>query len=304
MWSRSVCLLFFGLAMAAAQPSSDTALERGLGLFSDGHFSEAEPLLRRAVAARPESFEARLALGATLARLKRPGQAIEQLQVAHHLRPAHLDALKLLAAQYVTDRQYVRAISLLSQVSARDEEVYLLLIQAYQASGATSTSFATAGEAVARFPSSAQINCWMGFQLQFSGRYEEARGYLEKAIRLDPEYPATYYILGEALLKQQKARDSIPYFEKAIELDPDDTDAGMGLSQAWSSAGELPKALDVLEAAEKSSPGNARIHFLLSRLLFRLGNESRAQEEANLSLRYRNNEAETPNIPAALRPDR
>jgi adenosine deaminase len=78
----------------------------------------------------------------------------------------------------------------------------------------------------------------------------------------------------------------------------------MGLSQAWAGAGELPKALDILEAAVRSSPGNAHVHFLLSRLFFRLGNESRAQEEANLSLRYRNNEAETPNIPAALRPDR
>jgi tetratricopeptide (TPR) repeat protein len=304
MWSRSLCLLFLGLAIAAAQPLSDSALERGLLLFSDGHFSEAEPLLRQAVATRPESFEARLALGATLARLKRPGQAIEQLRVAHHLRPAHQDALKLLAAQYIIDRQYANAISLLSKVSVRDEEVYLLLIQAYQASGDTNRSFATAEEAVARFPSSAQINCWMGFQLQFSGRYEEARGYLEKAIHLDPEYPATYYILGETLLKQQKARDSIPYFEKAIELDADDTDARMGLSQAWTGAGDLPKALDILEAAEKSSPGNAHVHFLLSRLLFRLGNETRAQEEANLSLRYSDNEAETPHIPAALRPDR
>jgi tetratricopeptide (TPR) repeat protein len=303
MWSRSVCLFLIGLAIAAAQPSSESALERGLLLFSDGHFSEAEPLLRQAVATRPELFEARLALGATLARLKRSGQAIEQLQAAHHLRPAHLDALKLLAAQYIIDRQYVHATSLLLQVRARDEEVYLLLIQAYQASGDTNISFATAEEAAARFPSSAQINCWMGFQLQFSGRYEDARGYLEKALRLDAEYPATYYILGEALLKQQKARDSIPYFEKAVKLDPDDTDARMGLSQAWTGAGELPKALDILEAAEKSSPRNAHVHFLLSRLLFRLGNESRAQEEADLSLRYRGNEAEVPNIPAALRPD-
>jgi len=304
MWSRSVCLFLVGLAIAAAQPSSESALERGLSLFSDGRFSEAEPLLRQAAVTRPESFEARLALGATLARLKYPGQAIEQLQAAHHLRPAHLDALKLLAAQYIIDRQYVQAISLLSQVRTRDEEVYLLLIQAYQASGDTNTSFATAEQAVARFPSSAQINCWMGFQLQFSGRYEDARGYLEKALRLDPEYPATYYILGEALLKQQKARDSIPYFERAIELDADDTDARMALSQAWTGAGELPKALEILEAAEKSSPENAHVHFLLSRILFRLGNEGRAQEEANLSLRYRNNEAEMPNIPAALRQDR
>jgi tetratricopeptide (TPR) repeat protein len=287
------------MSVAAAQPSKGGALEHGLRLFSEAQFSEAEQSLRGAVAEQPESFEARLALGATLAQLKRPAEAIEQLQVAHRLRPRHSDVLKLLAAQYMIERRYANAIALLLPVSARDEEIYLLLIESYQSSGDTPRSFAMAQEAVRRFPSSAQINCWMGFQLQFSGRYEDARGYLDNAIRLAPEYPATYYVLAEVLLKQQKARESLPYFEKAIEFDPDDIEARLGLSRAWAGVGDTKTALTVLQAAEKSAPEDARVHLLLSRLWFRLGDEPRAQEEAKLSLQYRKNETRAPSLPSA-----
>ena len=72
MLSRSLCLFLLALSVAAAPPATHGALERGLQFFSDGRFSEAETSLREAVAADPDSFEAHLALGATLARLKRP----------------------------------------------------------------------------------------------------------------------------------------------------------------------------------------------------------------------------------------
>jgi tetratricopeptide (TPR) repeat protein len=274
-----------------------------LRAFSEGRFSEAEPSLREAVAVQPDSFEARFALGATFGELKRPTEAIAELQVAHRLRPEHPDALKLLAAQYIAAREYPKAIALLSAVRAPDEEIYLLLIESWQADGDAAKSFATAEAAVARFPASAQVNCWMGFQLQFSGRYDEARGYLEKAIQLDAGYPAGYYLLGQVLLKQQKARESIPWFEKAIALEPEDIEARMAYAQAVASAGDLAKALHILQTAEKSAPRDPRVHLLLSRLWFRLGDEANAREEASLSLQYRNGEPALPDIPRALRRD-
>lgn len=300
MRNRFLCLFVMGISLAAAQPSNGDALERGLRSFSEDRFPEAEASLREAVAAHPDSFEARFALGATLAALKRPAEGIAQLQVAHRLRPEHPDSLKLLATQYIVARQYSKAIALLSGVRVPDEEVYLLLIESWQASGDAGKSFATAEEAVARFPASAGLNCWMGFQLQFSGSYEGALAYLHKAIQLDAGYPATYYLLGQVLLKQQKARESIPWFEKAIALDPEDTEARMAYGQAIAGAGDLSKALGVLRTAEKSASQDPRVHLLLSRLWFRLGNEGNAREEANLSLKYRNAQTALSGIPRAL----
>src|SRR5262249_49764277 len=135
MRSKCASLLFMAASIVVAQTSGNGALDRGLRSFAAGHFAEAEPYLRQAVTAQPRSFDARLGLGAALAQLRRSPEAIEQLEQAHRLRPDHVDTLKLLAAQYMVERQYGKAIQLLAPVAEPDEEICLLLIESYQSSG-------------------------------------------------------------------------------------------------------------------------------------------------------------------------
>ncbi len=40
---------------------------------------------------------------------------------------------------------------------------------------------------------------------------------LKEALRLAPDYPATYYLLGDVLLKEQDYAAAVPYFRTAIE---------------------------------------------------------------------------------------
>ena len=277
------------------------ALARGLQDFSAGRFAQAEPYLRQAVAAEPRSFEARLALGAVLAELRRPTEAIPYLSEAHRLQPGHPDAFKLLASQWMAARQYSKAVALLSPTANLDEEAALLLIESYQASGDSGNSFALAQKTAARFPKSAPVKCWLGFQLQFSGRYDEARRYLEESLRLAPDYPATYGILADVLLKEQKALESIPYFQKAIALTPDDADAYIGFSRAWAESGDLARAFDTLRQAVAAVPNEARLHLQLSRLCLRMDDEACAQREADISLRLREAVAPAGQLPSALR---
>jgi tetratricopeptide (TPR) repeat protein len=276
-------------------------LDRGIEAFKAGRFAEAAALLKQAVASKPREFEPRFLYGATLVELERTPEAIEQLEQAHRLRPAHTDALKLLAAQYMIVRDYAKSIRLLRQAPAPDEDMCLLLIESYQSSGDSERSFAFAQKAVARFPKSPQLHCWLGFQLQFSGRFEDARKHLEQAARLDPTYPATYYLLADVLFKEEKFADSVPYFEKAIRLGTDDVDARLGLGQAWLALGELPKALGALEDAARVAPQDARVHLQLSRLYFRSGDEARAEREADLSVKLKEKQNTIVEIPSALR---
>jgi tetratricopeptide (TPR) repeat protein len=289
------------LAVPAAFAQTPGLLERGIEAFQAGHFTEAAALLKQAVAGQPRAFEPHFLYGATLVELERPAEAIEQLEQAHRLRPRHVDVLKLLATQYMLVRDYVKSIGLLRQVPAPDEDMCLLLIESYQSSGDSATSFAFAQEALARFPKSPQLRCWLGFQLQFSGRFEDARKFLEEAARLDPAYPATYYLLADVLLKEEKYRASVPYFEKAIALVPDDVDARLGLGQAQLALGELKEAQAALEDAVKVAPEDARVHLQLSRLYFRTGDQVRAEREADLSVRLKEKQNAIVEVPASLR---
>jgi tetratricopeptide (TPR) repeat protein len=291
--------IWFAAAVAFGQASDP--LDQGIEAFKAGRFAEAAALLQRAVAAQPQAFEPHFLYGATLVQLDRTPEAIDQLVQAHRMRRGHTDTVKLLASQYMIAREYGKSIRLLRQVPAPDEEMCLLLIESYQSSGDSQHSFEFARKSLERFPKSVQLHCWLAFQLEFSGRFEEALKHLDKAARLDPTYPATYYLMADVLFKEEKFEASVPYFEKAIAVAPEDVDARLGLGQAWLALGDLSKALAAVEHAARVAPEDARVHLQLSRLYFRSGDQARAEREADLSVRLREKQNAIVDIPSALR---
>jgi len=60
-----------------------------------------------------------------------------------------------------------------------------------------------------------------------------------------------FYDLGVSHMSMGMFKDAIDYFNKALEIDGKNIRSLMGLSQAWSIAGELEKSLDVLKQTEK-----------------------------------------------------
>ena len=161
---------------------------------------------------------------------------------------------KLLAAQYSATGQYEQAIALLAPVVDRppyDEEAHLLLIGARQASGDSEGVFALATRAQRRFPRSPQVAAWLGFQLQFSGRYEEAEKELRKAIDLEPSFGVPYQLLGEVYLKREEYVAAVEWFRKAVNIMPEDVETLMGLGRALAALDNTDAALEALGNAPR-----------------------------------------------------
>ena len=59
----------------------------------------------------------------------------------------------------------------------------------------------------------------------FSGKFEQAKFYSERAIQLNPSYPDAQNILGQSLVHSGKFAESEKHFHKAIELNPLDPNA-------------------------------------------------------------------------------
>jgi Flp pilus assembly protein TadD len=286
-------------------PSHFPALS-GLGFvhYSEGRFEQARTVLQKAASVRPNSFQVRFLLGATLVELNDTNSAIRELRAAHALNPGHLDARKLLAAQYSQSRQFKQSIALLEPVldaKPYDEEAHLLLIDALQTSGDAPAAYALALKAAKRFPSSAQVASWLGFQLDFAGRYDEAKEYLRKAIQLDPSYPVSYQLLAAVFLKEENYPEAVAWYRRANQRMPDDVETLLGLSKALLECGETEESLTALLNARRIDPSDARVHLQLSRLHFRMGNEALAEQEAELALRLKNPEPTLIQAPAALR---
>lgn len=288
-------------------PSQYEALS-GLGFvhFSSGDFAEARKHLEKAVALQPKSFQSRFLLGAALVQLRDKG-AIASLRAAHALNPKHADVRKLLAAQYVESRRYGEAIALLQPAvkdASSDEEIHLLLIEARLSSGDSAGAYELAQRAWARFPKSAQVAAWLGFQLQFAGRYDEAIDLLRKAIDLDASFPVSVQLLGETYLKKENYTEAVVWLRRASDKMPLDADTLLSLSRALSETGETTAAMEVLQQAARAAPRDSRVHLQLSRLYFRMGDESRAREAAGLSIKLREGNAPTTQPPASLRTGR
>jgi tetratricopeptide (TPR) repeat protein len=304
--------------LAAARSAFERALSldplqfaalSGLGFvyYSEGRFEQARAVLQKAAAARPKSFQARFLLGATLVELNDTKAAIRELRAARALNPGHPDARKLLAVQYSQNRQFKDAIALLSpilDVKPYDEEVHRLLIDALQTSGDAPGAYALALKAEQRFPSSAQVASWLGFQLNFAGRYDDAKKYLQRAIRLDPSYPVSYQLLADSFLREENYSEAVAWYRKANAGMPEDVDTLLGLSKALLETGDTDGALAALVNAGRVDPADARVHLQLSRLHFRMGNEALAEKEAELALKLKNPEPAVIEAPAALRMSR
>jgi tetratricopeptide (TPR) repeat protein len=273
----------------------------GLGFlhYSQERFEQARFYLERALKIRSRSFQNRFLLGATFVQLNDPEGAIAQLEHAARLNRAHGDVRKLLAAQYVRTLRYRKAIALLS--GEADEESCLLLIEAKQSSGDAEGAFAVAQRTVARFPQSAPVAAWLGFQLQFSGRYTEAHAMLQQALRLDPGFAAPLQIIGDVYLKEENFAEAAVWYRRAAEKTPNDPDILLGLSRALVEVNDTPGALAVLVRAAGVAPKDPRAFLQLARLYYRQGDEARAKEAAERSVQLRETTSVRSGPPAGLR---
>ena len=110
-----------------------------------------------------------------------------------------------------------------------------------------------------------------------------------------------FQVLGEVFLKQENYTEAVVWLERACALLPEDTEILLALGRAQSESGDTARSLKTLELAAHASPKDARIRFQLSRLYFRLGNEVRAREEAELSQQLRDAQPAAMSPPIILR---
>jgi adenylate cyclase len=115
-----------------------------------------------------------------------------------------------------------------------------------------------AERAIALDPNGADARYRLGQGLIWAGRPEEAAASLERAIRMNPLAPATYFLnLGRAYRDSGRYEEAIGEFRKAIKRSPDNFYAHFGLAAAYSLAGRDEEArvevAEVLKIYPKAS---------------------------------------------------
>jgi tetratricopeptide (TPR) repeat protein len=118
------------------------------------------------------------------------------------------------------------------------------------------TAVAQAQRSLALDPNDANSYLAIAYTMIYAGRPQEALDFVEKAMRLDPHYPAYYlFILGLAQFVLEKHEKAVALFEKALELNPEDYVPLIPLSAAQAHLDRKQEAAATINKLQKVLPG-------------------------------------------------
>jgi Flp pilus assembly protein TadD len=243
-----------------------------LGYVEDagGHEDTAAADYRKAVAADPKQFEARLALGLLLAHQSKWDEAREQIQQATLLEaanpsakaqafrtlaeldrtsdpPAARDALVAalqLSPETPSDLLLTAQIAEANDDNELAQTAYQRLLASHPAPPATVVSEATAGLA--------------GLMLK-EKKYGDAEPLLKTALARDPRDPGLNAQLATALLGEGKSGEALPVLETLQQLEPGNASVDQMLADAYSQAGHPEKADPIYARMALAHPGDEDI---------------------------------------------
>jgi choline-sulfatase len=110
-------------------------------------------------------------------------------------------------------------------------------------------------------------------------RAGDARGYLEKALELDPNSATALRQLGEIELAAGNFDKAAVHLKRANAIRADDSTAAFELGEAFAKSGDLPGARDALETSLKLVPGQLPARLLLGRVYLRLNDPRNAEDQ-------------------------
>ena len=115
--------------------------------------------------------------------------------------------------------------------------------------------------------------------LLLTSRSETAVGECQRAIDLDPNDPAAYYIMGCAYLRLNQAEKAVQAFQQSQKIDPTVDALSFQLGLAQERAGHSADAIQQFETLLQFQPDFPSAHYQLSHLYQQAGREADAAAE-------------------------
>jgi predicted Zn-dependent protease len=275
----------------AAQPPVLPGVDRlrGLALYSQNQFPQADAAFAAALKQDPHDEESEQLRGLTLFRLGRTADAIPLLESAHEwTSQTRADPSYVLALCYMDTRQFDNArrafatqygfapdsapayllaarmllrreyLPVAQQFATKALELDPQLPLAHALLGEIALAGEHLDEAVAEFekertrnPLDGSIYDRLGDAYTRSGDYTKAQQSLQRALLLEPNATGPYILLGKVLLKRQDPASAMMYLERAERMDPSNFITHSLLGQAYRSLGRPEDASRETEISQK-----------------------------------------------------
>ena len=225
----------------------------GMAHYGLGQYADAVPYLRTAAVHDPSSLPLRLTLGHSC----------------------------LWTKQYKCVMDVYREILNLNAESAEADMLAGEALDAMKDNAGSTKMFRAAAAANPKEPN---VHFGLGYLLWTQKQYPEAAQQFRAELANNPAHAQSMLYLGDSELQLNHEDEARPWLEKAVKLDPSlglgDSDLGI----VDSDAGRKVEALHELETAAKLEPDNVDVHWRLARLYRAMGRMDQARVEfANAS---------------------
>ena len=251
----------------------------GLALLRLNRSTDALTPLERAFQLLPQSQDAATTLGLAAVMSKRYAQAVPPLELASKRDPGNARLGALLATAYLRVNLPDKAMRALRGLSGRDDSTTrLLLVEALDASGAYEQALAEALQLQRQFGGLPDVHMAAARQLVQAGKYEQAGGAFEQALKLAPGRKEAELGLADCLQKSGHHQTALDHYRAAGPSLP----ARLGEARTLIALKQLEEARTVLESALREYPSDVALHVELSRVYARLGLTALAAEQAKV----------------------
>jgi tetratricopeptide (TPR) repeat protein len=135
-------------------------------------------------------------------------------------------------------------------------------------------------------------DCWLaynnlGAMSVQQRRLDEAIGYYEKALIIEPEIPEAQYNLGNAFFTKNDFARAIGAYQLALRARPDNTKARNNLAVCLIATGDSNQAIEQFGEALRFNPNDPDTHYNLGYLLVQLGRREEAVSHLTEAVRLK-----------------
>lgn len=270
-----------------AAPDLSAAAQKGIQFASEGHCSEALPLLRKSVSHISDkrlTYDAAMAMAQCGMSTDQEDAAVEALVLLRRDFPH--DPKVLYTATHFYSELAMRAAHELAATAPHSAEVQELNAEALESQGKLGEAAKAYQEILTQYPTQPGIHYRLGRIIldepPTATSIDDARKEFEAELKIDPNAASAEFMLGDLDRQAQQWSGAIEHFSRAAKLDAGFSEAYLGLGISLNAAGKHVEAVAPLEKYVKMEPSDPAGHYQLAIAYARTGRMQDANREITL----------------------
>ena len=265
-----------GLELNPNMPTAAAIL--GMSYVQLGDNDKAEPLLRRALHANPKDDKIEMMLARMLINEKKFDEAARHLNDFLARNPKDQQAWYLLGKTYLQLSE--DALKKINEIDPDSVVAHEIAGEIDESMHNYDLALVEYKKAVDMAPQKPGTHMHMGDAYWYIGKWKSAQTELRAELKNDPYNCMAHWKLANAILEANDSNDeALSEANAAIKRCPTLMQARVDRARALVRLGKQPDALPDLLMAEKDSPREPSIHFLLANVYRSQGNSAEAQKE-------------------------